>query len=73
MRIDLTAPTVVAQVPPANEHGWFSAPVQVGFTCLDAGGSGVASCPDPVVLAGEGADQPVVAEAADAAGNVGSA
>jgi alpha-tubulin suppressor-like RCC1 family protein len=73
VRIDRSAPTVTAQVPPANANGWFNAAVQVPFSCSDTGGSGIDSCPAPVVFAGEGADQPVTATATDNAGNTGSA
>lgn len=75
VRIDKTAPVVTADVPPAprGSNGWFNQPVQVPFTCADAGGSGIATCPEPVVIAGDGADQPVTGEAVDAAGNTGSA
>ncbi|MGN6695552.1 MAG: RCC1 domain-containing protein [Aquihabitans sp.] len=73
IRIDRTAPSVTADVPAANPDGWFNQPVQVPFTCADAGGSGIASCPSPAMFAGEGADQPVVGEASDAAGNTAPA
>lgn len=69
VRIDLSAPTGAAQVPPANADGWFNAPVQVPFTCADTGGSGVASCPAPVMIAGEGAGQSVTGTVTDNAGN----
>ncbi|MCU1371630.1 MAG: regulator of chromosome condensation [Ilumatobacteraceae bacterium] len=72
VRIDRTAPTVTAQVPPANTHGWFNEAVQVPFACSDTGGSGVDACPAPLVIGGEGVDQPVVGTAADAAGNEAS-
>jgi len=72
VRIDLTAPVVVANLPVANADGWFNVPVQVPFTCADTGGSGIATCPDPMVIAGDGADQPVSGEAVDGAGNTAS-
>ena len=73
VRIDRTAPTVTALVPPANSHGWFNAPVQVPFSCADSGGSGVDTCPVPVMFSGEGENQAVTGTARDNAGNVGSA
>jgi hypothetical protein len=74
VRIDLTAPTVVAQVPTPNEHGWFNGPVQVPFTCSDTGGSGIGDqCPTPATYGGEGEDQAVTAIGYDNAGNAGTA
>lgn len=69
VRIDLSDPTIAAQVPAANSAGWFNSPVQVPFSCSDTGGSGVASCPSPVVFAGDGANQSVTGTVTDNAGN----
>jgi hypothetical protein len=66
--IDRTAPTVAAHRDrAANGDGWYDDDVTVSFTCGDAL-SGVDHCPAPRTL-GEGADQSVSGEAADAAGN----
>ena len=71
--IDLTLPTIAgARTPAANAHGWNNGDVTVGFDCGDAL-SGVRSCTDPVVVADEGADQSVVGNVVDVAGNAASA
>lgn len=72
VRIDLTAPTIAAQLPAPNAAGWFSAPVSATFSCADQGGSGVATCAAAVVLSAEGAGQPVLGSASDLAGNTAS-
>lgn len=62
IKIDRTPPTVTASISPLNPAatGWYNqstgAPT-VTFTCTDSG-SGVVSCPPPVVL-GEGANQTI--------------
>lgn len=69
LSIDKTPPTVAATVEQLpNAHGWHRADVVVTFACEDAL-SGVATCPAPVTLSGEGADQEVTGTAVDAAGN----
>jgi hypothetical protein len=72
--IDRTRPTIVATSAPApNGAGWYSAPqVTVTFTCADTG-SGVASCPAPVVVTAEGRAQPVSGTVTDNAGNTATA
>lgn len=70
--IDTTPPTITAQVDrAADSYGWYNAPVTVSFTCGDAL-SGVATCPAPVTLSNEGANQSVSGTAADKAGNSAS-
>ncbi len=67
--VDLTPPVITATVdPPANAAGWHQAPVTVTFECSDAL-SGVASCPAPVILSGEGAGQEASGTVFDLAGN----
>ncbi|MFG2059431.1 hypothetical protein ACGFI9_36010 [Micromonospora sp. NPDC048930] len=69
MSIDLTAPTIKYEITPdANRDRWHNQTVTVTFTCDDAL-SGVASCPDPVTVDAEGADQEIVGTAVDKAGN----
>jgi parallel beta-helix repeat protein len=71
VRIDTIPPTIDASIDPApNASGWNNAAVTVEFTCSDAApGSGVASCSDPVDLAGEGEAQEAAGSALDVAGN----
>jgi hypothetical protein len=57
--------------PPPNAAGWHNTDVTVTFTCSDAA-SGVATCPTPVLVATEGADQLVSGTATDRAGNSSS-
>ena len=67
--IDDVAPTIVAVVDPeANENDWHNDDVTVSFECADEGGSGVASCPDPVVVTDEGTTV-VEGQVVDGAGN----
>ncbi len=69
---DTTAPSIQAEMqPPANANGWHNSDVIVSFICNDDG-SGVASCPEPVIVSAEGAGQTVTGEAVDNAGNVAS-
>ncbi|MFC1815941.1 hypothetical protein ACFL0M_08370, partial [Thermodesulfobacteriota bacterium] len=66
---DNDLPTISAQVTPSpNAAGWNNSDVTVSFECSDIT-SGVASCPDPVVVASEGADQAVTGTVIDHAGN----
>ena len=67
--VDGTAPTITASVDPVvGPEGWWTSTVTVTFTCDDAT-SGVATCPDPVVVDTDGADQVATGEAIDVAGN----
>ncbi|WP_180933481.1 OmpL47-type beta-barrel domain-containing protein [Nocardioides ungokensis] len=66
--IDSVDPTISGTPDrPANAHGWYDAPVTVGFACDDAL-SGIADCTAPVRL-GEGRGQQADGSATDAAGN----
>ena len=67
---DNVAPTISASMLPApNSAGWNNSNVTVNFTCAD-GGSGVQTCPSPVVVTTEGANQSTCGQAVDAAGNI---
>lgn len=70
---DSTAPTVTAAADrPANENGWFNGDVTVSFDASDeAGGSGVQSVDEPVLITTEGKSMPVIGYARDHAGNAG--
>ena len=69
VNVDKSAPRISATLSaPPNAEGWHAAPVTVTFACEDAG-SGVASCPSPVVVSGEGAAQAIRGLAHDRAGN----
>src|SRR5207245_362294 len=58
--------------PPANAAGWWTAAVTITFQCSDAG-SGIASCPAPIVVSTDGANQTFTGTAADRAGNQATA
>ena len=67
--IDRDEPTIVAVVsPPANAAGWNRTDVTVSFQCSDAA-SGIASCPDPVMVTSEGAGHVVEGTAVDRGSN----
>jgi hypothetical protein len=70
IRVDVTPPliTAAASTPP-NSSGWYTGNVVVHFTCADAGGSGIASCPDDQVLSKEGNAASAFQYAVDVAGN----
>jgi protocatechuate 3,4-dioxygenase beta subunit len=67
--IDKTAPTISYTIAPtANANGWEKSNVTVTFTCTDSL-SGIQTCPSPVVLSTDGANQTVTATTIDKAGN----
>jgi RHS repeat-associated protein len=69
INLDKTPPVITRTVmPPPNAAGWNSSNVTVVFTCIDAL-SGIASCPLPVVVSADGANQVVTGTAVDVAGN----
>jgi hypothetical protein len=68
---DLPVITAVA-TPVANAAGWNNSDVTVVFACTDAT-SGVATCPSPVTVTAEGANQAISGQAVDKAGNTASA
>jgi hypothetical protein len=77
--IDLNGPVVTAKPDRAsNGNGWYTAPLTVTFSCGDpkladgTAGSGVVSCPTPVTLGSDGANQSVAGTSEDLAGNTGS-
>jgi hypothetical protein len=57
IKLDKTKPTITGAVTSGTKgnNGWYVGPVTVTFTCGDAL-SGVATCPDPVVLSANGAN-----------------
>jgi hypothetical protein len=68
--IDLDPPTIGANTaPPPNAAGWNFTDVKVSFACTDEL-SGIASCPPPLTVSTEGANQPVSGTATDRAGNM---
>ena len=71
--IDNDPPGITAAVNPlVNPGGWNNTSVVVTFTCTDAT-SGVASCPAPVTVSTDGANQVISGQAVDKAGNTASA
>ena len=64
------APTIGHGFTPSGYHDgdWTNAEVTVTFSCADQGGSGVASCTDPVTKSAEG-EYTVQGTATDGAGN----
>jgi YD repeat-containing protein len=72
INLDKTPPQITAsQSPAANAYGWNNTNVTISYVCTD-GGSGIASCSDPVTLIGEGANQVAVGTVTDVAGNSNS-
>jgi hypothetical protein len=66
---DDVPPEISAHIEPvANIYGWHNGTVRVRFECSDKT-SGIASCPEPVILSLEGAAQEVSGTAVDVAGN----
>ena len=74
VKIDKTAPTISHSFTPLSytDGAWTNADVTVTFDCADQGGSGLASCNDPVAKTAEGEGQQVVGTATDNAGNSAS-
>jgi RHS repeat-associated protein len=67
--VDNDPPVITATAtPPANAAGWHNRDVTLAYTCTDTL-SGIASCPDPVLVTTEGADQVFTGTAVDRAGN----
>jgi hypothetical protein len=73
IRLDKTKPTITGAVTKGalGDNGWYVGPVTVSFTCTDDR-SGVAVCPDPVVLTANGAGQSAPGTVTDVAGNQAS-
>lgn len=69
--LDLTPPTITANVPAPNAYGWYNAPVTVSFACNDGTtGSGVASCPGSYTFTNtNAAGQSTTVTSQDNAGN----
>jgi hypothetical protein len=70
VRLDKTAPSITGAIVPGTTmvNGWYTGTVKVHFTCSDAL-SGVAVCPDDVLVTSNGANQSVIRSATDIAGN----
>jgi hypothetical protein len=67
--VDKDPPIITTSVSPSpNPAGWNNSPVTVTFTCSDKT-SGVASCPSPVTVSTEVANQVISGTATDLAGN----
>src|SRR5271163_3710716 len=73
VKIDKTPPAITAVAAPApNANGWNNSNVTVTFTCSDSG-SGIATCPAPITVSTEAANQTVSGTATDKAGNTATA
>jgi hypothetical protein len=73
VKLDKTKPTITGAITSGTKgnNGWYIGPVTVSFTCDDAL-SGVATCPDPVVLTSNDAGQSASGMMTDKAGNTAS-
>ncbi len=70
---DNDLPTITPTVAPApNANGWHKSDVTITYACSDAT-SGIASCPTPVTVTTEGANQVISGTATDRAGNSATA
>jgi FG-GAP-like repeat len=70
--IDNDPPTIKAAVSPLpNAGGWSNSDVTLSFSCSDKT-SGISSCPSPITVTTEGANQVVTTTATDRAGNTAS-
>jgi hypothetical protein len=73
VNLDLTPPAITASVSPLpNSASWNNSDTSVTFACADSL-SGIASCSAPVLVTTEGANQPVLGDARDMAGNIATA
>ena len=71
-RVDLIPPVITGtRQPAAGPAGWNTGPVTVTFACTDVP-SGIATCPAPVVVSQDGANQTVTRSAVDNAALTGS-
>jgi hypothetical protein len=70
VKLDKTAPTIGGAISAGTlgSNGWYTTPVTVHFTCGDSL-SGVATCPNDVVLSTDGAGQSASGTATDRADN----
>jgi hypothetical protein len=70
VKLDKAAPTINGAVVSGQlgSNGWYVGPVTVHFTCADTL-SGIAVCPEDVVLTANGSNQSVSRDAFDKAGN----
>jgi hypothetical protein len=72
VELDKSPPSIPAtRTPPPNAAGWNNTDVTVSFDCADSV-SGMLSCPDPIVVSAEGANQSVTGVATDFAFNSAS-
>jgi len=73
VKLDRTAPGITGAITGGTlgQNGWYTSPVTVTFSCSDAL-SGVATCPDPVVLTSNGDANSASGRVLDKAGNTAS-
>ncbi|HEY3365122.1 MAG TPA: S-layer homology domain-containing protein [Symbiobacteriaceae bacterium] len=73
INIDSVPPVITGKVDrQPDQNGWYTRPVTVRFTCSDSL-AGIATCPAPVTLSGDGVDQKATGTAVDKAGNKATA
>ncbi|MEU7907592.1 Neogenin [Actinoplanes sp. NPDC049118] len=72
--VDLTAPAITATVlGTANADGWYRTAPTVHFTCTDAAGSGIATCPADAPVDVDGNGKVVTGTAVDKVGHSATA
>lgn len=63
---------MASAAPPPNAYGWNNSTVTVSFSCIP-GGAPIETCPSPVTVSTEGANQVVSGTAADTSNNTATA
>jgi hypothetical protein len=70
--VDRTDPTLSVALSPSSpngSNGWYRSPVRIDWTCSDAGGAGIASCPPDETVSSQGTGPRRTGRATDRAGN----
>ena len=71
--VDRTSPTISASLRPSSpngSNGWYRGGLVVDWSCSDAGGAGIQSCPPDETISSQGSGQRRSGQARDRAGNV---
>lgn len=72
LNVDLSAPTITAEIIGKKVNGWYSESPTIHFTCSDTG-SGISFCPADQLVSTNGAAQRIAGTARDKAGNIATA